>query len=267
MTNSTKSLFRLTSLVLALVACPNLTFAEEAVAPPTPPPKVAKVRWNPAEPLKYEGCKSYDYPGRHASILALKKEINPEVVFIGDSITHHWGGQPGSRLRDGEKVLKSDLGAYRTLNLGFGHDRTQHVIWRLQNGEIDDINPNWVVINIGTNNLNDGNTAVEIMSGIRVICAEVQKRTPKARVVLMSVFPRERNPTHGRRKIIADLSKLIGTYSEEQKFINIDLAPQFVPEDGIIPPALMPDALHLSAEGYKIWAKALLEVFQSKPER
>jgi len=237
----------------------------DVAAPQAPPRKVVKQRPNPAEPVKYEGCKSYDYPGRHAAILKLKQEINPQVIFIGDSITHHWGGQPASRLRDGEKVLKSDLADYRSLNLGFGHDRTQHAIWRLQNGEIDGTNPDWVVINIGTNNLNDGHTAEEIMSGIRAVCAEVQKRTPKARVILMSVFPRERQPTHGRRKVVADLSKLIDTYSKEQKFINIDLAPQFVPADGVIPPALMPDALHLSAEGYKIWAKALLEVFHKKP--
>lgn len=235
-----------------------------AADPAAPPRKVAKQRPDPAVPVMYEGCKSYDYPGRHAAILKLKQEIKPEVVFIGDSITHHWGGEPASRLRDGEKVLKSDLGAYRTLNLGFGHDRTQHALWRLQNGELDGVNPDWVVINIGTNNLSDGNTAEEVMSGIRAICTEVRKRAPKARVVLMSVFPRERHPTHGRRKVVADLSRLIGAYSAGQKFINIDLAPQFVPADGVIPPVLMPDALHLSAEGYKIWAKALLQVFEGK---
>lgn len=259
--------YRTLGPALALILVTTASLAEDVAAPQPPPSKVVKLRPNPAEPLKYEGCKSYDYPGRHAAILTLKAEINPQVVFIGDSITHHWGGQPASRLRNGEKVLKSDLAAYRTLNLGFGHDRTQHALWRLQNGEIDGINPDWVVINIGTNNLNDNNTAEEVMSGIRAICAEVQKRTPKAKVVLMSVFPRERQPTHGRRKVVAELSQLISAYSAEQKFINIDLAPQFVPADGVIPPALMPDALHLSEEGYKIWAKALLEVFQSKPEK
>ena len=256
--------FRGFGLTLVLIAGSTAAFASDAAAPQAPARKPVKQRPDPAVPLMYVGCKSYDYPGRHAAILKLKNGIDPQIVFIGDSITHHWGGEPASRLRDGEKVLKSDLGAYRTLNLGFGHDRTQHALWRLQNGEIDGINPDWVVIHIGTNNLSDGHTAAEVMSGIRAICDEVRKRTPKAKVVLMSVFPRERQPTHGRRKVVAELNRLISAYAEQQKFINIDLTAQFVPADGVIPPALMPDALHLSAEGYRIWAKALLEVFQKQ---
>jgi lysophospholipase L1-like esterase len=220
-----------------------------------------KPRPSTTTPVEYQNCKSYDYPGRHAAILNTKAEINPQIVFIGDSITHHWGGPPASRLRDGEAVLKTELGAYRTLNLGFGHDRTQHVLWRLQNGEIDGLKPDWVVINIGTNNLTDGHTADEIMAGIQAICSEVHTRTPDARIILMSVFPRERSGTHPRRKVIAELSRLCADYAAQQKFTHIDLGPQFVDETGQIPKNLMPDALHLSADGYRIWAAALLKVF------
>jgi len=227
-------------------------------------PKVQKQRPSTTEPLEFQNCKSYDYPGRHAAILKVKAELNPQIVFIGDSITHHWGGIPSDRLKGGETVLKESFAAYRTLNLGFGHDRVQNALWRLQNGEIDGISPDWVVINIGTNNLQDGNNAEEIMAGIRAVCTEVSKRTPKSRIIVMSVFPRERKGGHARRKVIADLSKLIGAYAAEKKFVNIDLAPQFLDANGDIPKELMPDALHLSPDGYRIWAKALLNVIQGK---
>ena len=245
-------------LILLLCATGLLVAADGPAVSPD------KSRPSASEPLQFENCKSYDYPGRHAAILKLKSEINPQIVFIGDSITHHWGGQPASRLRDGEKVLKSDLGAYRTLNLGFGHDRTQHVIWRLQNGEIDGISPDWVVINIGTNNINSKYPPEEIMAGIRVICSEVQKRTPKARIILMAI-PRGRQAGDAGRKAAAELAKLSVAYAAEQKLITLDLSPQFIGADGVIPKELLPDGLHLSPDGYRIWAKALLGVFAAQP--
>jgi lysophospholipase L1-like esterase len=249
-------------VLLGLTAVP-LSAAE--VASPAPRPAATKPRTSTTEPLEYENCKSYNYPERHAAILELKAKIDPQVILIGDSITHHWGGPPSSRLRDGEKVLKSEFADYRTLNLGFGHDRTQHVIWRLQNGEIDGTNPDWVVIHIGTNNLNDRNTPAEIMAGIKAVCAEVEQRTPKARIVLMSILPRQRQGTHPLRKTLAELNALIAAHAVERGYVHLDIGGQFLDDKGDIPKELMPDALHLSADGYRIWAKALREVFESKP--
>ncbi len=246
--------------LIALLVCSHLHAGESGT------PVAAKpVKPRADQPLQYENCKSYDYPGRHAAILALKAELNPQVVLIGDSITHHWGGPPASRLRDGEQVLKTELAAYRTLNLGFGHDRTQHVIWRLQNGEIDGIAPEWVVIHIGTNNFNDNNTPAEIMAGIAAVCHEVRTRLPTTQIVLMAILPRERKAGHPRRKALAEVNQLIAAHAREQKFIHLDIGQQFLDPAGDIPVPLMPDALHLSADGYRIWAKALLGIFQAKP--
>jgi lysophospholipase L1-like esterase len=250
-------------VLLGLAAAP-LAAADDATAT-APRPAATKPRPSTSEPLKYENCKSYDYPGRHAAILELKTKIDPQLILIGDSITHHWGGPPASRLRDGEKVLTTDLADYRTLNLGFGHDRTQHVIWRLQNGEIDGTKPDWVVIHIGTNNLNDRNTPAEIMAGIKAVCAEVEKRTPKARIVLMAVLPRQRQATHPLRKTLAELNALIAAHASERGYVHLDIGGRFLDDKGDIPKELMPDALHLSADGYRIWAKALREVFTGTP--
>ena len=221
----------------------------------------AKQRPSATEPLQYEGCKSYDYPARHAAILKAKDALNPQIVMIGDSITHHWGGVPADHLRNGAKVLKSELGQYRILNLGFGHDRTYHVIWRLQNGEIDGLNPEWVVINIGTNNTSEGHTAAEIMAGIRVICEEVQKRTPKAKIILMSILPHDKKPTARRRVLIDETNTLIAAYATAQKFIHLDIGKEYLDADGNVMGKLMPDACHPNADGYLIWAKALKAIF------
>ena len=219
------------------------------------------------EPLEYQNCTSYNYPGRHAAILKAKDALNPQIVMIGDSITHHWGGVPSDRLKNGEKVLKSDLAKYRTLNLGFGHDRTQHAIWRLRNGELDGLHPDWVVIHIGTNNTSDGNTAAEIMAGIQAICEEVQKRTPKARIVLMSILPHEKGPKSRRRILIDETNTLIAAYAAAQKFVHLDIGKEFLDEQGAVKGSLMPDACHPNADGYRIWAKALNAIFDGAAKR
>jgi lysophospholipase L1-like esterase len=247
------------SSAVPVVQTPRTTPRAPSTAPTSRP--APKSRPSTTQPLQYENCKSYDYPGRHAAILRMKADLNPQIVFIGDSITHHWGGLPKSNLGNGAAVLKSEFGAYRVLNLGFGHDRTQHMIWRLQNGEIDGLSPSWVVINAGTNNTQDNYTPEEIMAGIRVICQEVKQRVPKAQIVLMSIFPRERSHSRNRLTVNA-VNALIADYAKDQKFVHLDIGQQFLDEKGEVRRDLLPDSLHPNAEGYRIWAKALLDVFK-----
>ena len=127
-------------LCLPLIAT---AFAEEAV-----------VSNNAIVPVPKLENDSYDWYKRHEDILRLKQGLDPEIVLIGDSITHFWGGQPespGVKAR-GPKAWEKAFGTKRTLNLGFGWDRTQNVLWRLDHGEFDGLHPKWVVLNIGTNN-------------------------------------------------------------------------------------------------------------------
>lgn len=91
---------------------------------------------------------SYDWWLRHADVLSIKDSINPEIVLIGNSITHFWGGLPQLKYNDGRlrqpngpNAWESVFGKYRVLNLGFGWDRTQNVLWRLENGEMDGLHP------------------------------------------------------------------------------------------------------------------------------
>ena len=95
----------------------------------------------------------YDWHRRHAEMLRIKHEVDPEIVLIGDSITHMWGGLPAEPGRARGAKSWDALFGERALNLGFGWDRTQNVLWRIDHGELDGLNPKLVVIHIGTNNL------------------------------------------------------------------------------------------------------------------
>lgn len=95
----------------------------------------------------------YDWWERHHQSLKIKKEVNPEIVLLGDSLTHMWGGLPLDERNTGQRALDEFFGEFRVLNLGFGWDRTQNVIWRITHGELDHLDPNYIVLNVGTNNL------------------------------------------------------------------------------------------------------------------
>jgi lysophospholipase L1-like esterase len=214
-------------------------------------------------PAQFPGTGSYPYLPRHEAILKLTKEgYNPDLVMIGDSIVHHWGGLPNDRLKNGEKILKSELADYRILNLGFGHDRTQNALWRIQNGELNGISPKWVLINIGSNNTSDKRTSTEIMQGIRLVCEEVQTRVPTSKIILMSILPRELRPTHSRRVQIEEINRMITRYAAEKKFIHLDLTKEFLDDKNEVRRDLMPDTCHPNADGYMVWAKGLLPVLK-----
>ena len=241
-------------LLFATVGC---MAADTPVAAPPPLPS------GPTIPATQKG-NGYDWMARHKGILKLKDVLNPDLVFIGDSITHFWGGgQPGDHAyRYGEPVLKSLLGKHRVLNLGFGSDRTQHVLWRLQQGELDSLNPAWVVINIGTNNTSDSKDPTAIMSGIQAVSAEVRQRVPKACIILMAIFPREEKPEAPRRKVIDALNRRIESYAAEQRLVYLDIGKHFLDAEGRIIRDLMPDFVHPREQGYRFWAEALLPIIE-----
>ncbi|RZM18105.1 MAG: hypothetical protein EOO88_41605, partial [Pedobacter sp.] len=212
---------------------------------------------------------SYNWWDRHAEVLSIKNSVNPEIVLIGNSITHFWGGTPKllnnngeARVPNGPKSWDAVFGKYRVLNLGFGWDRTQNVLWRLDHGELDGLKPRTVIVNIGTNNTSQTsnarmNTAEEIADGIRSICLRIRSKVPTAQIVLMAVFPREKELQHPRRILIGEINKLLEAFAKENKIQYLDIGPQFLAADGTLLPGMMPDNTHPSDQGYQIWADAL----------
>ena len=154
----------------------------------------------------------YDWQTRHEAVMATKDKLQPEIVFLGDSITHLWGGEPNeTRGNRGAGSMKALCGARPVLNLGFGWDRTQNVLKRIELGELDGIKPKAVVIHIGTNNLAGTknareNTPAEIAEAIGVIVDRVRGKCPDAKIILMAVFPRGEKPDNAMRAKIAEIN-------------------------------------------------------------
>jgi lysophospholipase L1-like esterase len=215
---------------------------------------------------------SYNWFVRHSDVLRIKDSIDPEIVLIGNSITHFWGGEPKVKYADGRlrkpngpETWSALFGNYRVLNLGFGWDRTQNVLWRLDHGELDGLHPRIIVINIGTNNTSQTsnarmNTAYEIVEGISAICKRVRSKVPGAKIVLMAVFPREQNPAHPRRLLISEINRQLEAFAGVQKITFIDIGPNLLASDGTYIPGMTSDFCHPTEKGYQVWADAIRPV-------
>jgi lysophospholipase L1-like esterase/acetyl esterase/lipase len=205
----------------------------------------------------------YDWMARHREILDTQAEIDPDLVFLGDSITHAWGGRPRSGARStGAKVLAGAFPGHRVLNLGFGWDRTQNVLWRLEHGELDGLHPTRVVVAIGTNNTSTTNQAratspEETAQGVEAVVRKVQALAPQARVVLMALFPREHQPDHPRRLLVNAINQRLAALPG---VTFLDLSSRFLTGDGLTRRDLLYDDCHPTEAGYRIWAEALAPV-------
>ncbi len=206
----------------------------------------------------------YDWWQRHDAILKIKDEMNPEIVLIGDSITHLWGGQPEwtGRPPNGARAFAATFAGTRVLNLGYGYDRTQNVLWRLDHGEFEGLHPKFVVLNIGTNNFATtaharANSPAEIAEAIRAILLRLRAKAPETRIILMGIFPRGEKPEDPMRAKIAELNRLIADFANAPGITFLDIGARLTQTDGTISKQTMGDFLHPSESGYAIWGDAL----------
>jgi len=190
---------------------------------------------------------------RHANAVAATKAGGFNVAFLGDSITQGWEGE-------GKAAWGRDIAPLKAANFGFGGDRTQHVLWRLDNGEIIAANPKVVVIMIGTNN-SGSNTAAEIAEGVNAIVAKLL-HTTTAKILLLGIFPRSETANDGLRVKVAEATKIFSSTSNP-RVTNLDIGKFFIRSDGTLRGYLMPDRLHLSPDGYGIWSKAMMPTLKS----
>jgi lysophospholipase L1-like esterase len=202
---------------------------------------------------------------RHEKFVEMAKKGGIEVLFLGDSITDAWGGEGHGSKAAGRTVFAEELVPLGAANFGIGGDRTQHVLWRLQNGELDGIAPKVVMLMIGTNNSNGkDNTADEIAAGVTAIVKEIHKRSPKTRILLLGIFPRANKKTEEENRAqmekIGKVNKIIAGLDDDGKTVAyLDIGAKFADKEGKLPEKIMPDQLHFSAEGYRIWADAIKE--------
>lgn len=179
----------------------------------------------------------------HNAYVERTKKGDIDLLFLGDSITQGWNNNA---------VWQRYYGARKPGNIGIGGDRTQHVLWRLDNGEVDGISPRLVVLMIGTNNIGN-NTPAEIAEGVHAIVDKLGARLPKSKVLLLGVFPRGEK-LDGRP---GEINAIIKGLADGKRVHYLDISQAFLGEDGQIPKAIMPDYLHLSDEGYRRWAEAI----------
>ena len=189
---------------------------------------------------------------RHEEKLAARKEMEKvDLLFVGDSITHGWekGGKP---------VFDEYYADRNVLNIGFSGDRTEHVLWRIHHGAIDDINPKLAVVMIGTNNTGHRmDPADETSLGIQFILSELKNRLPNTKVLLLAVFPRDKTATGKHRVRNDEINERIKTFADDKSVFFLDIGDKFLDENGELPKSIMPDMLHPNTEGYKIWAEAM----------
>ena len=205
---------------------------------------------------------------RHDTFVGIAKRGNVDLLFLGDSITDAWGGE-GHGMGGGHKIFTSKFVPMKAANFGIGGDRTQHVLWRLQNGELNGIKPKVVQLMIGTNNSNGAdNTAEEIAEGVKLIIEEIKKKSPSTKVLLLAVFPRNTGKDDAVKKIQKDkidkVNSIISKLDDGGKSVKfLDIGSKFKDASGALPKEIMPDQLHLSEKGYEIWANAVESVITS----
>lgn len=210
---------------------------------------------------------SYDWYERHARILREQKAMDPQIVFLGDSITHFWAGRDSIGGDDAEPRWKEAFGKYRTLDLGFGWDRTQNLLWRLDHGEMDGLDPKLLVMMIGTNNNSETPNARrcesgEIFAGVVECAKRAMEKAPGAHLALFAIFPRGETPNPDRENNDRANAMLEEWASQRENVTFVDIGGRFLDGEGKIPKELMDDYLHPTDEGYKIWAEALGPVIE-----
>jgi lysophospholipase L1-like esterase len=226
-------------------ATPAATPAATPKPLPVQPPDVPAVKYDPktGEPNK-------GFLAAHDKYVATAKEGKAQLLFLGDSITAGWASK-------GKAVWDKSFTQWQPANFGIGGDRTQHVLWRIENGELDGIKPKAAVVMIGTNNVG-GDTAEGIASGVKKIIDTIRAKTPDTKILLLAVFPRgeKASPNPGREKL-AKVNEIISKLADNQHVFYLDIGAKFLQPDGSISKDIMPDFLHPSEAGYQIWADAI----------
>ena len=238
---------RLMAGIFALTAASALWADIPAVTPREPDSEWARSWW----------------PKRFAEKRKLVQAGGAKYVFIGDSITQLFETGSGSEVW---ARYFGPKGVYPSLNLGYSGDRTEHVLYRIANGELDGYEAELVVLMIGTNNTGhrtlEEEAPADTIIGVKRCVDAIRAKQPKAKVVLCAIFPRDAEVNGPSRVRNAIVNREIRKFADGRHVIWCDINQRFLRPDGHLPAQMMPDRLHPGALGYEIWANALLPYFE-----
>lgn len=199
---------------------------------------------------QYRDAPLYFGTDRHQAIPKLNQDYQPDLVLIGNSITHFWGGQPEGPAR-GQDSWDRYLSKYRPLNLGFGWDRIENTLWRVRHDELAGISPRYIVVMLGVNNLGL-HTDEDIIRGMDTLLQSIQSRQPQAQLLLLGILP-----YRNREDQVALLNKSYRELARRLGITYADAGHLFLNEIGSIKESLFSDGLHPNAEGYALLGKFL----------
>jgi lysophospholipase L1-like esterase len=222
----------------------------------------------PAVRLRNAGEQDPEWMTRHHGFVAQARQGEVDLYLTGDSLIDLWGQNFAGHF---EKTF----GRWRTCNFAISGDRTEHLLWRLQNGELEGVNPRAVMVCIGTNNLPAiqgmlyaGKTVEEVASGVKAVLGEFGRRVPGAKVLLVGLLPREDRltamPPMGPEDLMGKVRELNGMLAgmEGGRVKYLSFFEEYLGEDGKVKPGLLFDRLHPDVGGYDVWAKAVVPVLR-----
>jgi lysophospholipase L1-like esterase len=218
--------------------------------------------------VPYEAAPRSDENSRiaHQQLLEKKTRGKIDVYFLGDSITRRWGATD-ERYRPLLENWRKNFHGWNAANFGWGGDGTQHMLWRLENGELDGVNPKIIVLMAGTNNVGKSSPAGDndpriddITHGIQELVKLCRTKAPAATIVLTGITPR--NDNIAVMPIITRINANLARLADGRSIRYIDINGQLADKNGKLHAGMTdPDQLHLALPAYQIWADALKPIF------
>lgn len=190
----------------------------------------------------------------HGQLVEKAKKGGIDLYFLGDSITRRWGTSDEA-YKEMLANWKENFFGWNAGNFGWGGDTTQNVLWRIQNGELDTVNPKVIVLLAGTNNLGAGETPDNVVKGVRAILRVCQQKAPKAKIVLMGVLARDDNPA--LKSKVEQTNRGLARLTNGDTVRFLDINPMLTGPDGKLRDGMAVDGLHLGVKGYQVWADGL----------
>ena len=199
----------------------------------------------------------------HAELVQKARSGVIDVYFVGDSITRRWGALDYPELL---AHFRTSFFGWNAANFGWGGDRTQNILWRLDHGELANAAPKVFVVQAGTNNLGDFEAAdarIEaVAAGVEAIVERCRRQAPEAVVVLTAVFPRRDRPELNAS--IAAINARLAAYADGEHVRYLDVNDRLVDSGGLLTEAMSEDGLHPSLAAYRIWADALRPILTAR---